>query len=1244
MLASFVLKAVLLATAWAPTPKAVPLVAVSGAAPVAAPVAPAVPANAQPRSSSPVSSQLLPATPQFRRYGVASGLPSGAVNAVAQDRDGLMWFATDVGLVRYDGVSFKVFRHVAADPLSIPEGPQFTLFVDRANTVWSGGLSSGLIAYDQASHRFRQWLHDDARPDSLAGDEVWSVAQTPDGQLWVASDGGLQRMRADGSGFDPVPLAIDGAKPEGSKPKGFGPTRALLAGSDGRLWIGAQSGLYVREPDGVIHRVPVDPAFHGDLGKIWHIDGDNGDVRIAVSGGLLVVGADGVARPLAPQQLASLRILSSTRDRAGRLWIGSADGVWLQDHSRPLVRIVGQPLLPGGLPGSKTWQTLLDSEGGLWITFDESSIAYLAPDWDGFTRYTHVPDDPRSLSGIVASALLQSRDGRLWVGGENGWIDKLDVRSGAVQHMVRGVRGQVISLAEDARSRLWINVPGGIQWLDHGTLHNLDLTHGQLQRPVLLCTGTDGRIYVATWRSGVFVIDPDTRAVAAVAAQPGSTQADAQPPNPAQLSVHGGQLWYASSDGLQTLDAARRQLVFVPGVARHGIDAMAFDASGFWTANQRQLEHYRYAGGKATPDASIDLSQQGFAPDLLSMKVDGRNQLWLFANPGLWRLQTVKRSFERFGAAQGLLNVEFGSGTPVLETNGVLLAPNSGGVIALQPAHLLQTAPPATLPALTLTRISVRRRGHDRQLLPSHETVRLGWRDRDLSIRARVASFIDPGANAYRFMLHGFDTGWVDVDSRGEREFAGLPAGDYSLSVMGAGADGVWARLPAPLQIHVESPPWLRWWAWLSYAALLLILLGLILRSWRHRLAQRHRMQLVEQQRQLAEAASAAKTQFLATLSHEFRTPMTGVMGMAELLLGTPLTPLQHDYTRAMQRSGGMLLKLLNDALDLARIEAGRLELEPAPFDPRQLVEDVAQLEQGLAHLKGIRFVLDVADDLPALLVGDAVRIKQVLLNLANNALKFTERGSVTLRVRRLSQGPLSQGPQSQGPQSQGLQLQGLQLSVIDTGPGIPEASQGRLFQRFEQEDGPQRRAGSGLGLAICRELVDMMGGSIELQSRLGHGSTFHVRLPLAQPPSSAVPTDARLHPRQLLLVEDDAIVATVIRGLLAQQGHGVCHVGNGLAALAELANASFDAVLLDLDLPGVDGFQVARLIRQREHADQRVPIIAVTARAGSEDEAQAMAVGMDGFLRKPLSGEQLADALAAVLRGVDATPAVTEA
>ncbi len=557
-----------------------------------------------------------------------------------------------------------------------------------------------------------------------------------------------------------------------------------------------------------------------------------------------------------------------------------------------------------------------------------------------------------------------------------------------------------------------------------------------------------------------------------------------------------------------------------------------------------------------------------------------------------------------------LVNGEVRGDSPAVTPDGTIYVASLGGVFGFQPDR----APAAASPAgVVITGVSVRHAGAVRELPVRAEPIQLAWSDRELRVEVRLSSYVDPTANRYRFRLRGFDTAWVDTGNHGEREFAGLGAGDYTLEVMAAGADGAWSTLATPLRIHVQAPPWARWWAWLAYVLLAAAIVGLILRGWRRRLAQRHHMQLVEQQRQMAEAASAAKSQFLATLSHEIRTPMTGVMGMAELLLSTPLTPQQHDYTQAMQRSGSMLLKLLNDALDLARIEAGKLELEPAPFDPRQLLEDVAQLEQGLAHAKGIRFVLDMADDLPEQLLGDALRIKQVLLNLANNALKFTEHGSVTLSARRTAHG--------------------LQFSVSDTGPGIPEASQARLFQRFEQAEGPQRGAGSGLGLAICRELVDMMGGSIELESRLAHGSTFRVRLPLAEP-TTAPPATGAVPDRiwRLLLVEDDNIVAAVIRGLLEREGHAVVHVVNGLAALAELAHASFDAVLLDLDLPGVDGFQIARLIRQREHAGQHLPIVAVTARSGSEDEAKAREAGMDSFLHKPLTGEQLIGALAQAL------------
>lgn len=1152
-------------------------------------------------------------TPQFRRFGIADGLPGGQVYDVVQDSRGLMWFGSAGGLVRYDGIEFKVFRHALDASGSLPFNTIYTLLADSHNRIWAGGISGGLEVYDQSSGLFRHWQHDDADAASLSSNEVWSIAQTTDGALWVATQNGLDRMRADRSGFDHVPVQADASQPASSKS-----IRALFAAPDGRLWIGAESGLYVRSADGIMRRVVIDPAYHGNLHHIWAIEGEGTEVRVAFDGGLMVVGSDDVARPMLDQPAS--RVLSSSRDSRGRLWIGKADGLVLEDIDGDKHQIDGHPLLPGGLPGNKIWHTAIDREGGLWITFEESYVAYLPPGWDGFTRFTHVPDDPDSMSNVAASAIHLSRDGTLWVGGDDGWIDKLDVHTGRVRHVLKDARGQPLYFAEDARDRLWIAVPGGLQLLEHGEIRSIDTSHAHLSRPVLLAAGDSSPVYVASWGEGVFAIDLETRAITRVP-MAGKNLAD-DTVLPSQFGLHDGTLWYASTGGLMRLDPQTGNLSLVPGVPLTDVLAFDFDADGFWLLTEKALRHYRYVDGHASCDKAVDTGKVRLGADLVALRVDQQNTLWVFGNPGLWRFDPSTNQFVVFGPRQGLANAEFGVGTSEMAPNGMIFASDSGGVVAFQPRHLQQmdqlpsrSAPP---PLLTLTSIQVRREGSHQELVPDRGAIYLGWRDRDLKVEARVASYVNPQANRYRYQLKGFDSDWVDVGSRGEREFAGLAAGDYTLDVLAAGATGKWSHLTAPMTIHVQAPPWLRWWAWMIYTVLLMLLAAAMLHGWRRRLAQRHHMQLVEQQRQMAETASAAKTQFLATLSHEIRTPMTGVMGMAELLLSTSLTPLQQDYTKAMQRSGSMLLKLLNDALDLARIEAGRLELEPAPFDPRQLLEEVSQLEQGLAHARGLRFVLELAPDLPALVIGDALRIKQVLLNLANNALKFTEQGRVTLRAETVADG--------------------LVFSVSDTGPGIPEASQARLFQRFEQEQGPQRRAGSGLGLAICRELVDTMGGSIELQSRVGHGSVFRVRLPLIEPvevTETFSPQPFEMGVYRLLLVEDDTIAAAVIGGLLERQGHTVVHVGNGLAALAELAHASFDAALLDLDLPGVDGFQIARLIRQRESAEQHLPIVAVTARTGSQDEARAREAGMDGFLQKPLTGEQLGAALARIVAPV---------
>lgn len=1159
-----------------------------------------------PPEAPPHSAEQIVATPQFRRFGVPDNLPSGAIYAVAQDRRGLMWFVGVNGVARYDGVNIKVFRHRVDDSRSLPDNSIYAIFVDPDNHLWLGSVSSGLIMYDQSRKSFRDWKHHDDDPSSLASDEVWSIAQTPDGSLWVATEHGLDRLRADRHGFDHVALHASGRKADDVS------VRALLADDKGRLWIGTGQGLYLRQPDGAIHRVQVDPSFRGEIGKVWHIDGRADDIRVATQGGLLHIDKDGVARPMFSAQLASRRVVSSTRDRHGRLWIGCANGLLLDGGDRKLQVIKGEPLLPGGLPGHKIWRSMLDRDGGLWLTFENPSVAYLPPEWNGFRRFTHVPDDPNSLSGVSATAILVRHDGQVVVAGDNGWLDQLDSRTGEVKHLIGGVHGEVVAMAEDADRRLWLAVAGGLKVFDQGRIKTIDLKGSGISRPTLLASNGHKNVYIASWGEGVFQIDSRSHKISHLP-MPASSTASLIGAL-LEFNPHDGRLWYASADGLYRSDSKLTHLAAVSGLKQQSIGGLAFDASGFWIIAPQTLEHYHLAGNKAELDRRVDISTQPFAQDVPNLRVDQQNHLWLFSNPGLWTFDPTSGRFRSFGPGQGLWNAQFFTVNIKSTADGMILAPNTAGVVAFNPEQLLELDRPGQRPLLTLTALSVLRKGKRHTLVPRNGTVKLGWRDRDLDVQARVASYVDPAANHYRFRLQGFDNGWVDVDHRGERDFAGLAAGSYVLQVQGAGADGVWSAPMPPLRIVVQASPWERWWAWLAYLVLGALMAALLLWNWRRRLAQRHRLQLVEQQHHMAEAASAAKTQFLATLSHEIRTPMTGVMGMAELMLTTPLTPLQHDYTRAMQRSGGMLLKLLNDALDLARIEAGRLELEPAPFDPRQLVEDVTQLEQGLAHSKGIRFALEVNGELPVQLVGDAVRIKQVLLNLANNALKFTEHGSVTLRASHSSAGLL--------------------LEVSDTGPGIPEASQARLFQRFEQEDGPQRRAGSGLGLAICRELVEMMGGSIELQSRVAHGSTFRVRLPLAEPARSLARADSApvaersLH---LLLVEDDAIVAAVIRGLLERQQHVVCHVANGLAALAELAYSTFDAALLDLDLPGVDGFQIARLIRQREHAGEHLPIVAVTARSGSDDEARARAAGMDGLLRKPLSGEQLAQALAQV-------------
>ncbi len=375
-------------------------------------------------------------------------------------------------------------------------------------------------------------------------------------------------------------------------------------------------------------------------------------------------------------------------------------------------------------------------------------------------------------------------------------------------------------------------------------------------------------------------------------------------------------------------------------------------------------------------------------------------------------------------------------------------------------------------------------------------------------------------------------------------------------------------------------------------------------------------------EKERAEAATHAKSQFLANMSHELRTPMNGVIGMATLIADTQLDEKQQDLVRTLASSADSLLRLLNDILDLSKIEAGRIALEETVLDLDELVSEVVALLATQARSKGVAMEAKLASDVPRQLLGDPVRLRQILLNLTSNALKFTNEGSVTVRIacEHLSDADAR-----------------LRIDVVDTGIGIAPEALGRIFDKFTQADSSTTRrfGGTGLGLTITRELAERMGGEITVESRLGAGSSFRVRLTLRRAKDSVAHEVTEMQPApeirsgvRVLLAEDNLVNQRVAVGMLEKLGCRVALAVNGREAVTMQQQGSYDVILMDCQMPELDGYDATQEIRAREQAGTRIPIIALTANALTTDRDRCLESGMDDYLSKPVAKLTLLRAL----------------
>jgi signal transduction histidine kinase/CheY-like chemotaxis protein len=382
----------------------------------------------------------------------------------------------------------------------------------------------------------------------------------------------------------------------------------------------------------------------------------------------------------------------------------------------------------------------------------------------------------------------------------------------------------------------------------------------------------------------------------------------------------------------------------------------------------------------------------------------------------------------------------------------------------------------------------------------------------------------------------------------------------------------------------------------------------------------------LQEARRRAEAAAEAKTAFLANMSHELRTPLTSIIGFSRLLherCDLPEEALAH--ARRIFDASEALLVLINDVLDFSKLESGHVELDPKPFSIVQLVEEVRGLLSLQAAAKGVALEVEIGDDLPPFVSGDLPRLRQVLVNLTANAVKFTAKGKVVLR-----------------PGYDAVQ-QTLSVAVVDTGPGIPPDALPRLFERFSQADVSINRThgGTGLGLAICRAIIEVMGGSIGAESELGSGSTFRfdVPAPLASAPPQALraPVDLDCPPMTVLLVDDTAMNRQLVRLMLGSLDLDITEAANGAEAIRLAENRPFDLILMDIRMPEIDGLEATRTIRAGQGANRNTRIVALTADVEPENLAACGEAGIDGVLPKPISPEQLLAEVCSTGRAIDA-------